>query len=146
VRADIPPGEITERDLIAVSPFENQMVLVTMTGAFLKTLLEDKLAGSAGGIYISGGKVRYDLARPDGDRILEFTIGDAPYEPGKVYKVAMTNYLAEGNSGLWRIRDELPRDNILFTGYRDLDCLREYIRKKGTIEARNDGRWVKVSS
>jgi hypothetical protein len=57
----------------------------------------------------------------------------------------MTNYLAEGNSGMWRLREELPSEAFLYAGYSDIDCLREYIREKKILSPKNDGRWVKVS-
>jgi 5'-nucleotidase/UDP-sugar diphosphatase len=145
VRADISPGDITERDLLAVSPFGNQMVLVTMPGSLLRGILEDKLAGNGGGIFISGGKVRYDLSKPDGHRIVDFTIGGQPEDDNKTYKVAMTNYLAEGNSGMGRLRDELKPEDILYTGYSDLDVLRNYIKEKRILDPKNDGRWVKIT-
>ena len=145
VRADIPPGNITERDLIAVSPFGNQMVLVTMKGSLLRAILEDKLRGRGGGIFISGGKVRYDLSRPEGDRIVEFTIGGKPVQPDSTYHVAMTNYLAEGNSGLWQLRDQLKTEDMMYTGYTDIDVLRTYIKDKKVLNPKNDGRWVKIT-
>jgi 2',3'-cyclic-nucleotide 2'-phosphodiesterase (5'-nucleotidase family) len=145
VRANIPPGRITERDLLAVSPFGNQMVIVEMTGEFLRQILEDKLRGRGGGVFFSGGKVRYDLALPDGERIIEFTKDGAPVDPEREYRVAMTNYLAEGNSGLWRLR-ELPSEKVLYTGYQDREVLSRYIQKKEVLNPSNDGRWVKVDS
>jgi len=146
VRANISIGPITERDLIQVSPFGNQMVTIQMKGSLLRALLEDKIKGSGGGIFISGGKVRFDLSRPDGDRIVEFTIAGQPVVPDSVYKVAMTDYLSQGNSGLYRLRDETNSEDFLYTGYQDIDCLREYIRQKQTLDPKNDGRWVKVES
>ncbi len=145
VRADISPGAITKRDLLAVSPFGNQMVLINMKGSLLKSTLEDKLYGNGGGIFISGGKVHYDLSRPEGDRIVSLTIGGKPFDPDATYKVAMTDYLAQGNSGMWRVRDEVHSENILYTGYTDLEVLTNYVRHQGTLSPRNDGRWVKVS-
>jgi 5'-nucleotidase/UDP-sugar diphosphatase len=146
VRANISPGPITERDLIGVSPFGNQMVLVEVKGSLIKSILEDRLEGRAGGIFISGGKVQYDLSRPDGDRIVSFTIGGAPFDPDKTYRLALTNYLAEGNSGMWRLRDQLKSEDLLYTGYTDLDLLREYIKMKKVLNPKNDGRWVKLSA
>ena len=142
VRANIPPGKITERDLLAVSPFGNQMVLIEMTGSMVKEILEDKLRGRAGGIFFSGGKVRYDPTRPEGDRITSFTKDGKPVDMNKVYKMAMTNYLAEGNSGLWRLR-ELPSEKILYTGFQDRQVLSNYIKRLKVLKPRNDGRWIK---
>lgn len=146
VRANISIGPITERDLIQVSPFGNQMVTIQMQGALLRALLEDKIRGSGGGIFISGGKVRFDLSRPDGDRIVEFTIAGEPVDPDRTYKVALTDYLAQGNSGLYRLRDETKPEDFNYTGYQDIDCLRQYIQEKGTLDPVNDGRWVKVDT
>jgi 2',3'-cyclic-nucleotide 2'-phosphodiesterase (5'-nucleotidase family) len=146
VRANISIGPITERDLIQVSPFGNQMVTIQMQGALLRALLEDKIRGSGGGIFISGGKVRFDLSRPDGDRIVEFTIAGEPVDPDRSYKVALTDYLAQGNSGLYRLRDETKPEDFNYTGYQDIDCLRQYIQEKGTLDPVNDGRWVKVDT
>ena len=146
VRADISPGTITRRDLLTVSPFGNQMVLVNMKGSLLRAILEDKLTGQAGGIFISGGKVRYDLSRPDGDRIVDITVGGQPLDPDKTYKVALTDYLAQGNSGMWRLRDELSPEDILYTGYTDLETLTKYVQENTPLKPSNDARWVKISS
>jgi 5'-nucleotidase/UDP-sugar diphosphatase len=146
VRADISPGPITRRDLLTVSPFGNQMVLVNMKGSLLKAILEDKLTGQGGGIFISGGKVRYDLSRPDGDRIVDFTIGGQPFDPDKTYKVALTDYLAQGNSGMWRLRDQLGSEDILYTGYTDLDVLTKYVEEHSPLAPTNDARWVKITA
>jgi 2',3'-cyclic-nucleotide 2'-phosphodiesterase (5'-nucleotidase family) len=147
VRANISIGPITERDLIQVSPFGNQMVTIQMKGSLIRSLIEDKLRGSGrGGIFVSGGKVRFDVSRPDGDRIVDFSIGGEPLDPERVYKVAITDYLAQGNSGLYRLRDETNPEDFNYTGFQDIDCLREYVRTKGTLNPKNDGRWVKVES
>lgn len=143
VRADISPGRISERQLLAVSPFENQMVIMELTGEMIRNLMEDRLSGRGSGIFISGGKLRFDLSRPDGDRIVDFTIGGAPVDPQREYKVALTDYLAEGNSGLWRLREVDPGKK-LYTGYIDRQVLSQYIRRLGVLRPANDGRWTRV--
>lgn len=143
VRADLAPGPITERDLLAVSPFGNQMVLARIGGALLRALIEDRLAGRGGGLFISGGRVRYDPSRPDGQRLVEFTIGGAPLDTARVYRVAMTDYLAEGNSGLGRLKS-LPQESFLPAGMTDRQVLASYLRRVKVLETRNDGRWSRV--
>ncbi len=143
VRADIPVGPITERDLLAVTPFGNQMVLAQIPGAILRGLIEDRLAGRGGGLFISGGRVRYDPARPDGERLVDFTIAGAPVDTTRVYRVAMTDYLAEGNSGLTRLTS-LPQEAFLPAGFSDRQVLSRYIRRVGVLEPKNDGRWARV--
>lgn len=143
VRADLSPGVITERDLLAVTPFGNQMVLATISGGVLRGLIEDRLAGRGGGLFISGGRVRYDPSRPDGQRLVEFEIAGAPVDTVRIYRVAMTDYLAEGNSGLSRLRD-LPEETFLPAGLTDRQALSSYIRRHGSLDPRNDGRWSRV--
>lgn len=143
VRADLAPGPITERDLLAVSPFGNQMVLARIGGAMLRDLIEDRLAGRGGGLFISGGRVRYDPSRPDGQRLVEFTIGGAPVDTARVYRVAMTDYLAEGNSGLGRLK-ALPQESFLPAGMTDRQVLASYVRRVKALETRNDGRWSRI--
>jgi 5'-nucleotidase / UDP-sugar diphosphatase len=143
VRADLSAGPITERDVLAVSPFGNQMVLARVSGATLRDLIEDRLAGRGGGLFISGGRVRYDPTRPDGQRLVEFTIGGVPLDTARVYRVAMTDYLAEGNSGLGRLKS-LPQEAFLPEGITDRQALSNYIRRLKVLEPRNDGRWSRV--
>jgi 5'-nucleotidase/UDP-sugar diphosphatase len=143
VRASLVPGPITARDLLAVAPFGNQMVLARLSGGVLRALMEDKLVGSGGGIFISGGRVRFDLTRPEGSRLVEFTIGGAPVDTARIYRVAMTDYLAEGNSGLARLK-ALPTELFQPASFSDRDVLTRYIRRVGTLNPKNDGRWMKV--
>jgi 2',3'-cyclic-nucleotide 2'-phosphodiesterase (5'-nucleotidase family) len=144
VRADLAPGVITERDLLAVSPFDNQMVLATIPGAMLRDLIVDRLAGRGGGLFISGGRVRYDPSRPDRERLVEFTIGGAPLDTSRIYRVALTDYLAEGNSGLSRLRT-LPPEAFLPAGMTDRQALSAYIRNHKVLDVSNDGRWSRVA-
>jgi 5'-nucleotidase/UDP-sugar diphosphatase len=144
VRADIMPGTITERDLLAVTPFGNQVVVALLPGAMLRDLIEDKLAGTGGGIFISGGSVRYDPARPSGRRLLDLTIGGAALDTARVYRVATTDYLAEGNSGMGRLA-ALPPEAFLPTGFTDREVLGRYIRRLKVLEPKNDGRWTRTA-
>jgi 2',3'-cyclic-nucleotide 2'-phosphodiesterase (5'-nucleotidase family) len=142
VRDRLRPGPITERDLMAVSPFGNDMVVMQVPGAMLRAIFEDKLAG--GGLFVSGVRVRFDLSRPLGERVVDVTVGDAPLDPQRVYTVATTTYLAEGNSGLDRLR-ELPPEDIQPAGFTDLDVLRQYVRAHSPLRPVNDGRWQPVA-
>jgi len=145
VRGSIPVGPITERDLLVVSPFGNQMLTVEMHGGMLRGLLEDKLTGRGEGIFISGGSVLYDPTRPEGHRLVEFTIAGSPVDTTRTYKVAITDYLAEGNSGLGRLK-ALPAESFLPSGFSDREVLSRYIRRLGVLNPRNDGRWIRVST
>jgi 2',3'-cyclic-nucleotide 2'-phosphodiesterase (5'-nucleotidase family) len=144
VRADLPAGPITARLLLQALPFSNQMVVVEMPGAMLRGLLEDKVAGGGEGLYVSGGRVRVDPGRPDGERIVELQVAGAALDAAATYRVAMTDYLAEGNSGLGRLR-QLPPGNVRHMGASDRDVVARYIEKRRVLDLRNDGRWIRAS-
>ena len=100
LRADMPAGDITARDVFAVLPFGNELVVVQMDGRMLRRIIERKVAGRSGGICISGVRMSFDTARPDYDRVVLLEIGGEPWDPDRIYKVVCTNFLMEGNSGL----------------------------------------------
>jgi 2',3'-cyclic-nucleotide 2'-phosphodiesterase (5'-nucleotidase family) len=143
VRGSIPAGPITAGDLLQVAPFENQILVAEIPGGMLRDVLEDKLRGRGEGMIISGGQVRYDPARPEGQRIVTFTVGGAPLDTARAYRVAISDYLAEGNSGLRRLR-ALPPERFLPSGFSDREILARYLGRHGVVEPVNDGRWAKV--
>lgn len=143
IRRAIPAGPITERDLLEVMPFNNQMVLATVPGAMLRDLLEDKLRGNGGGVFVSGLRVRFDLARPEGNRIVSLEVGGAALDTARTYRLALTDYLAEGNSGFGRL-SALPPESFSPAGVTDREVLSRYIRRAGELAPTQDGRWVKT--
>jgi 2',3'-cyclic-nucleotide 2'-phosphodiesterase (5'-nucleotidase family) len=143
IRRAISAGPITERDLLETMPFNNQMVLASVPGGMLRALVEDKLRGRGGGMFVSGMKVRYDLTRPEGARIVSLEVGGTPIDTTRTYKLALTDYLAEGNSGFGRLT-ELPEVSFYPAGATDREVLSRYIQRVKVLKPVNDGRWTKV--
>jgi 2',3'-cyclic-nucleotide 2'-phosphodiesterase (5'-nucleotidase family) len=144
VRGRLRAGAITARDVLNVAPFGNGMVVARLSGGMLLGILEDKLRGRGDGIFVSGVRLRFDPTRPDGRRILEVSIGGSPIDTTRTYTVAMTDYLAEGNSGLDRIK-ALPTESIQPAGFIDRDVLERWLRKHDPLQVVNDGRWQRVA-
>ena len=103
----LPPGPITEYDVIRLLPFGGKVVEVEMTGALLQQVLEqgDKNRG------IGGFLLRANAEPGPGG----WTIGGAPLDPQKRYRVVLPDflvsggeqnlaYLKEGNPGLTMLR------------------------------------------
>ena len=135
-------GPITPRDLFSVLPFGNSIVVLQIEGSMLKDLIESKISGNRSGLAIGGGRVIFDTERPDGNKIVEFTINGYSIYPNKDYFVAMTDYLAEGNSGLSEL-SSVPEEKIDRTGILLRDAVQQYIRQKTPLRIENDGRWVR---
>lgn len=102
IRADLVPGAdggVTFGQIFTAQPFGNRLVTQTMTGADIKTALEQGvdddgphqlLAPSAGFAY------RYDVTRKPGDRITAIHLAGKPIDPGAAYRVTLNSFLAGG--------------------------------------------------
>lgn len=145
VRADIAPGEVTRRNCLEVLPFDNKIVLTTVKGEFLLRLLNQKVGRWGPSLFVSGATIDFDPFKPEGERVLSVRIGDQPLDPNRDYKLALTDYLAEGNSGMTIMR-EVPEDARLYTGNSDREALERYIRDQSPINPKSSTRWVKVTS
>ncbi len=141
LRADMQAGEVTARDIFSVLPFGNELVVAKIPGELLLRLFERKVAGSSGGICVSGAQVEFNPDRPDGQRLCSLTIGGAPIDAGKVYTMVLTNYLMEGNSGL-EMLTSVPETDVEPTRLTDGEVLEAYLRKEGTVRPKLDDRWL----
>ena len=111
VRADIPAGDITYGQIIAVHPFGNEMCVVECTGQEILDALElgcSKLPAESGGfLHVSGMTYTIDLnvessvkldengmfVSVEGERrVKDVTIGGEPLDPEKTYTLASHNY------------------------------------------------------
>lgn len=105
IRAPIDPakdGAVTFGQVYAVQPFNNDLVTMTLTGAQLRSVIEDgldddgdkqALAPSAGLVY------SYDMRRPSRSRVVSIKLNGKPIDPAANYRVTVVNFLAEGGDG-----------------------------------------------
>ena len=141
LRADIPSGNMSARDIFSVLPFGNELVSVEMDGRMLRRILERKVAGNSGGICVSGVQWAYDSGRPDYDRGVELLVGGKPWDPDRIYKVVCTNFLMEGNSGLDFLTG-IPASQVTPTGITTQEAVEHYIKLNTPVRPRVDDRWV----
>jgi 2',3'-cyclic-nucleotide 2'-phosphodiesterase (5'-nucleotidase family) len=141
IRGDIPAGPITYRDVFNVMPFDNQIVTAEVDGRFLKDIIEMRISGSRHGLRVAGIKVVFNRTRQDYDRISELYIGGEAWNPDKIYRIATTDFLMQGNAGLVMLT-KVPEENI--TRYeKDLrDAIIEYIKKHSPVDMEIDDRWI----
>jgi len=144
IRADLQSGPITPRDIFRVMPFENRIVVVNVTGNFIKELIEDKVSGSGRGMLISGCRVVIDKTKPDREKVVELKIGGQTFIPSKIYKLAVTDYLLEGNSGFVRLTT-IPSSQINYTGIMVRQAIINYISKHSPLKPTIDWRWKIVN-
>jgi 5'-nucleotidase/UDP-sugar diphosphatase len=141
-----PPGStITRRHVLAELPFANRVITVEMTGGDLKRALDNGLAQlpNAGGRFpqVSGLSLEADLKRPPGQRILRITIGGAPLDESKIYKVAVNDFLARGGDNYVQFRDA-KRITPDHDAPLQANQVMAHVRRLGTVRARVEGRMV----
>ncbi|MEL6822342.1 MAG: bifunctional UDP-sugar hydrolase/5'-nucleotidase [Calditrichota bacterium] len=145
IRADLRAGPVTREDIFKVLPFGNEIVVFQCDGRFLKRIIETKLAGGGRGLAVSGVKVVYNRSLPDGQKVVQLTVGGEPIDPDKTYRVATNNYLMEGNSGL-RLLTDIPEAQINNVGFKIGDAVVEYFEENKVVEPKLDGRWKRDDS
>lgn len=140
IRANIPQGIITPREVFAAIPFENRVVYYEMTGSYLKHVIEWRIKGMRQGAYVSGTKIVYSRALPDFNRVTFMTVGGKPWDPDATYKVATTDFIASGNIGLEFLAEFDPQ-YVHTTDILVKDAVVQYIRRHSPLERYLEGRF-----
>jgi 5'-nucleotidase len=86
----IPPGDVTEYDVIRTLPFGGTVVSADVTGSLLQRVLDRGKANADTGGYLQTANV---TRSPGGDQWL---IAGVPLDPARRYKVAINGFLLTG--------------------------------------------------
>jgi 5'-nucleotidase len=150
VRAGLTPnarGEVTYGSIFAMQPFGNNLVVKTLTGAQLKTLLEQQFKLENGAAKVSsllvpsaGFRFSYDLKQPEGRRITAMTLDGRPIDPNGRYRIVVNNFLASGGDGFSVLNDGTDA----FDAGLDLDALEAWLATNPPVPA--VGRITSASS
>lgn len=132
VRVSLPAGDIRYDKAFSMMPFGNNLVVMTLTGAQLKTVLEQQYNAKdpAGAKRVAalapsqGFTYGVDLSRPSLDRIVDMKLSGKAVDPAVGYRVVVNNYVASGGDGLAGFTEGT---DITDTGIIDLDALVAWI-------------------
>lgn len=128
---------LTRRDIAQELPFRSKLAVLTITGQQLKQALENGMSTieQVRGRFpqISGIEVTYQPKNNVGERITSIKIDGENINPTRSYKLATTDYLANGGDG-YQVLDECPK---IALGYMDppmvVDVLIDSIRQQETL-------------
>lgn len=140
LRAELRAGPITPREIFKIMPFGNRIVVLQVDGQLIRDLIEDRVSGTSRGMLIAGCRVVVDRKRPNGQRVVKLTLNGAEIEPRRQYRLAVSDYLAEGNSGFSRLTS-VPVTQSNYTGLLVRQAIIDYVRKHSPLTPRIDGRW-----
>jgi 5'-nucleotidase len=130
IRAALNPGAdgaVTFGMLYKVQPFENTLVTMTLTGAELKTVLEQGLDDVGTNFWMApsaGFAYRYDMSRAAGDRITGMTLDGRPIDPAANYRITTNSFLADGGDTYTTLAK--ARDKVV--GGTDIAALEAWIK------------------
>ena len=91
-RADLLQGTVTERDLLEVFPYDNDVVVMPVTGAFLAEAVKKTF-----GLFTYAGLELTYIQNADGTReVGTIKVNGKRLNPSKVYTLVTNSFVAEG--------------------------------------------------
>lgn len=139
----VPAGPLTRRDINALLPFLNVLVMVEVPGKVLLEVLERSVSvyprESGGFLQVSGLSFVFDPTRPPGQRVVRVVVGGQPLDPERRYKLATNSYTAGGGDGYAMLATAKP---LVFPedGPGLAETLLEAIERAGVIAPATEGR------
>jgi 5'-nucleotidase len=130
------PGQVTFAEAFAVQPFSNSLVTMTLTGAQIKTVLEQQFIGCGqptGGqktLQISAGLTfSWSSSAPACSKVSDITINGVAVDPTASYRVTVNNFLAAGGDNF----AGFTAGTDLLTGEIDLDAFVAYLTANSPV-------------
>lgn len=139
IRTSIKKGEIKIKHVYSVSPFNNYLVGIRLTGQQIRGALEHGVSAIEEGAgrfpQVSGISFKYIRSAPAGSRVQEIMLGGAPLQPEKEYIVATDDFLAAGGDG-YKAFGEAVRTS------KDYEVVGGMMRGE-KLAYSNSGKWVR---
>ncbi|WP_300528861.1 5'-nucleotidase C-terminal domain-containing protein [Peptacetobacter sp.] len=137
----IPKGDITYGDIVESVIFGNTVITKKLTGKQIKDAIEvgAEIYPEANSTFLHFGNLTYtiDVNKKAGSRITDIKVKGKKLDESKQYLVAMNDYMSTDYSSISGANIE--------KNYGELDkVIAEFIKSKGTVNYKNDGR-IKVT-
>lgn len=146
----IPAGPVTAAQVAQLYPYENTLRVLRITGAQLKSYLEQsaryfRVTGSGADARVSadpaipgynfeavtGVDYTIDLSRPSGDRVTGLSRGGSSVRDADSFTIALSNYRADGSGGYTMLRGA----PVVLDRQQDIrQLLLDEIARRGTLD------------
>jgi 2',3'-cyclic-nucleotide 2'-phosphodiesterase (5'-nucleotidase family) len=134
LRAPLPAGEISLGKVYELMPFENEMVILTMSGKKTKQLFQ--AIANNNGMPLAGARIQIQDSLPP-----FVTIGGKEFDETKSYRVVTSDYLSNGGDKMYFFKSPESVDTL---HHKIRDAIVAYMKeehKKGnTLKPQLDGR------
>ncbi|GAB3879176.1 bifunctional metallophosphatase/5'-nucleotidase [Hymenobacter segetis] len=134
LRADLPQGPVTRAHVLDALPFENTLVMCTMSGTQVLEALRHGLTRERGMLQFSGLRVR---TRRDGT-LEQVLIGGKPLVPARSYSVAVSSFIQQGGD-LYEVFTHAS--NVRDSGKLISSIICDYLRQHGFPAAESVSRF-----
>ena len=141
IRSSIDSGPITVEDVFKTLPFDNEVVLIDITGKELFQVLSRSVKGKrededGGFLHVSG--IRFMIRGHSVENVcVEGNL--TPLDLGKVYRVAVNDFMASGGDGY----EIFARKPAQYTGLSLREVFVDFIRKRRIVNPRVERRIVR---
>ena len=134
LRSSLPKGAITLRNVYELMPFDNAMVILTLSGEKTKMLFEYLV--EANGAPVAGVRIK-SVAK----KIVEVKVNNQLFDEKKNYRILTSDYLSAGGDKYNFFKDPLKIDTVHYL-IRDalLDFIKAETLKGKNITSKKDGR------
>ncbi|SEM60188.1 bifunctional metallophosphatase/5'-nucleotidase [Nonomuraea pusilla] len=129
-------GVVTYGEAFAVQPFNNLMQVVTLTGAQLKTVLEQQFTGGPNAqpfqkILQPSANLTYTYSKSAawGSKVSNLKIDGVPVTDTQTIRVAANNFLVGGGDAFLAFRDGTD----VWSGQLDIDAFVDYLGKNSPV-------------
>jgi 2',3'-cyclic-nucleotide 2'-phosphodiesterase (5'-nucleotidase family) len=134
LRQSLPKGAITLGKVYELMPFENYLVIVTLSGVKTKQMFD--YIAKVGGMPLSG----FAMGMKD-TLAVNVTMNGKPFDISKNYTIVTSDYLANGGDKMKFFNDPIKREAL---GVKVRDAIIIYIKeeneKGNTLKAKLDKR------
>jgi 5'-nucleotidase len=123
-----PPCDVTYGDLFSMQPFGNSLVVMSLTGAEIRRLLEQQQRSGPDWPLMSpseGLNYRWSRKAPVGQRAQDIRVQGQPLDESATYRVTVNSFMAEGGDGY----TVLQRGRQRLGGAQDLDAMLAHLRQ-----------------
>lgn len=153
IRSSIEAGPITVGEVIKVLPFGNTLATVELTGAEIKQTFETSFKNypseNGGFLHVAGAKVKFDSAKPVGQRIVSIQYKDATNNyvdilPDTTYTVATNAFTAKGGDGYDVLAKAYTEGRVKDLGLSDWENFRDHLISLQQVNAKIEGRILDI--
>lgn len=109
MRTDLPAGNVTRGDVLAIFPFGNTIRKAEISGRVIREMLEHSVyavpASFGGFLNVSGMTFTLDPSQPAGSRVSEIFVNGAPLVDDKLYTISATDFTLGGGDDYTMLGD-----------------------------------------